>query len=123
MTDDQTIQTTIPYDEGWIVTVDGKAVETYKTYDALVAFDIEESGEHQISIKYRSKPFVYGMTLTVVSVIIFAVLIIFEKKIFGFIYTKIYEEYDQSKAPASVEQDSECLIQESSNESDENQTE
>ena len=89
---DQTIQTTIPYDEGWIVTVDGKKVDTYKTFDALVAFDIEDAGDHEIVLKYRSKAFVYGMIITVASIVIFALLIIFEKKIYGFIYTKFYNE-------------------------------
>ena len=88
----QTVQTTIPYDEGWIVTVDGKKVETYKTFDALVAFDIEEAGEHRVELKYRSKPYVFGMMITVCSIIIFAVLVIFEKKIYYFIYTKFYNE-------------------------------
>lgn len=91
-TANQTVQTTIPYDEGWIVTVDGKRVDTYKSFDALVTFDVENAGEHRIELKYRSKAFVYGMTLTVASIVIFAVLIIFEKKIYGFIYTKFYEE-------------------------------
>ena len=97
----QTIQTTIPYDEGWIVTVDGKKVDTYKTFDALVAFDIANAGDHDIVIKYRSKAFVYGMTLTVVSTVIFALLIIFEKKIYGFIYTKFYNE--PASLPETIE--------------------
>ena len=90
--ENQTIQTTIPYDSGWIVTIDGKKVETYKTFDSLVAFDIAEAGDHDIVIKYRSKAFVYGMTLSVASTAIFALLIIFEKKIYGFIYAKFYKE-------------------------------
>ena len=92
LAENQTIQTTIPYDEGWIVKIDGKRVDTYKTFDSLIAFDISESGEHTVDIIYRSDAFVYGMTITVISVALFAVLIIFEKKIFEFIYTKIYSE-------------------------------
>ena len=88
----QTIQTTIPYDEGWIITVDGKKVDTYKTFDALIAFDIADAGEHEIVLKYRSKAFVYGMVITVASIVIFTLLIVFEKKIYGFIYTKFYNE-------------------------------
>jgi len=63
--DDQTILFTVPYDKGWIVTVDGVEVETYETMDALIAFDIEESGEHELVLKYRPKSFVYGMAATV----------------------------------------------------------
>lgn len=50
--DRQTVMTTIPFDEGWKVTVDGKSVETYETLDALLAFDVSE-GEHAIEMIYR----------------------------------------------------------------------
>lgn len=50
--DRQTVMTTIPFDEGWKVTVDGKTVETYETLDALLAFDVSE-GEHAIEMIYR----------------------------------------------------------------------
>ena len=88
----QAIQTTIPYDEGWIVTVDGKRVDIYKTFDALIAFDIADAGEHDIVIKYRSKALVFGSMVSVASVAVFTALIVFEKKIYGFIYTKFYNE-------------------------------
>ena len=78
--------------EDFQTTIDGKKVETYKTFDSLVAFDIAEAGDHDIVLKYRSKAFVYGMTLSVASTAIFALLIIFEKKIYGFIYAKFYKE-------------------------------
>ncbi len=63
--DNQTILATIPYDKGWIVTVDGEEVETYETMDALIAFDVESAGEHEVVLKYRPATFVYGMAATI----------------------------------------------------------
>ena len=90
----QTILTTIPYDEGWVVKVDGKKVDYYKTFDALIAFDIENAGDHEIEFVYRSKAFVYGMICTSFCVVLFAVLIIFEKPIYKFLYAKLYDEVE-----------------------------
>jgi uncharacterized membrane protein YfhO len=84
----------IPYDEGWIVKVDGEEIDYYKTLDALITFDIESQGNHEIEFIYRSKAFVLGMACTVSFVLLFAVLVIFEKPIYKFIYAKLYDEYE-----------------------------
>jgi len=63
--DRTTVFTTIPYDEGWKVTVDGEAVEIYETMDALVAFDLTP-GEHTIDMEYR--PEIYGTALKLCAV-------------------------------------------------------
>lgn len=68
---DQTILVTVPYDKGWIVTVDGEQVETYETLDALIAFEIQNAGEHELVLKYRPKTFVYGMYATVFFSVLF----------------------------------------------------
>ncbi|MBO5789375.1 MAG: YfhO family protein [Clostridia bacterium] len=60
--DRTTVMTTLPYDEGWNIKVDGKPVEIYKTLDALVAFDITE-GTHQIEMTYM--PEIYGTALRI----------------------------------------------------------
>ncbi len=72
-----TVQTTLPYDEGWQVFVDGEPVEIYKTLDALIAFDTEP-GTHTLELKYAPKAFTYGITCTIVSTLIFIVLCIVE---------------------------------------------
>ena len=68
----QMIQTTIPYDEGWKVYVDGEKVEIYKTMDALVAFDIESEGNHQLTIQYHPDIVYTGLWISVAGVCIFA---------------------------------------------------
>ncbi len=93
----QTIMTTIPYDEGWTVKVDGEKVDITKSFDAFISFEIDSEGEHTVEFVYRSKPFVYGMICSVASVAVFALLIIFEKPVYSFIYKKIYDEEDETK--------------------------
>lgn len=69
-----TILSTIAYDEGWQVFVDSEQVEIYQTLDALLAFDIEDAGEHTVEFKYMPKIYVIGATLSVTGICIFAVL-------------------------------------------------
>ena len=80
--DNQTVLTTIPYDEGWKVKVDGEEVEIYKAADALVAFDIDEAGEHYIELIYRPTAYVLGLTVTLASLAVYVLLWIFEKKLY-----------------------------------------
>ncbi len=76
---DKTVMTTIPYDAGWKVYVDGKQVETYKVVgDALMAFDIENAGEHEIEFKYMPDIYVITGIISAVSVAIFVALIVID---------------------------------------------
>ncbi len=67
-----TIQTTIPYDEGWKVYVDGQKVNIFKTFDALVAFDISTSGTHSVKMVYSPGIIIVGGVISIVSLAIFA---------------------------------------------------
>ena len=78
---DQLIMTTIPYDKGWQVYVDGKEVETEEVAGALVSFRIEDEGEHTLRFKYRSKAYNYGIIITCVCLVGFVFIVIFEKKL------------------------------------------
>ena len=70
--------TSIPYDSGWVVKIDGKRVETDKTLNALLAFEIS-SGEHEVELKYSPTSFTYGLIITVCGLITFAAAIIIVK--------------------------------------------
>ena len=72
--ENQMIQTTIPYDEGWRVILDGEEVEIYKTLDALIAFDIPSAGEHTLELKYSPKIYTVGAILSVTGTLVFAVI-------------------------------------------------
>jgi len=69
--DRHTVFTTIPYDQGWNVYVDGEKVEIYETLDALIAFDIPNPGEHTLEMRYLPKQFVIGLIASVVFTLIF----------------------------------------------------
>ncbi len=78
---DQTILTSIPYDKGWEVYVDGKRVETTEALDALVSFKIDDAGEHTLRLKYSSSAFKAGLVIMLVSLSGFILIIIFEDKL------------------------------------------
>lgn len=86
--DDQLIMTTIPYDEGWQVYVDGKKVETEEVAGALVSFRIDDEGEHTLRFKYRSKAFSFGIIITVICLTGFVLIVVFEKKLRRFSIVK-----------------------------------
>lgn len=76
--EDQMILTTIPYDKGWNITVDGKPVETYETLDALIAFDIEEAGEHSIELKYMPAIYKVSFVISMMGIALFLLLCIID---------------------------------------------
>ena len=76
---DKTVFTTIPYDSGWRVYVDGKRVETFKSVETFVAFDIDE-GEHNIVMKYRPTVFYVGVFTSLLGVTLFILLIFIDKR-------------------------------------------
>ena len=74
----ETIQTTIPYDEGWSVYVDGKKVEIFKTFDALMAFNIEGEGEHSLEFKYEPSIYKVGAIISIIGISVFIILCILD---------------------------------------------
>ncbi len=62
---------TVPYDEGWHISVDGKDIEYTKALDSLISFDIT-SGEHEFEMHYMSDSFKYGAAVSVAGVVLFA---------------------------------------------------
>ena len=73
--------TSIPYDEGWRVYVDGKRVEINKTCNALLSFDITE-GEHYIEMKYCSNAMIYGAILSASGVALLVGMILLDTLVF-----------------------------------------
>ena len=115
--DSTTILTTLPYDEGWKVYVDGEEVEYSKALDALIAFNIETAGEHSIEFKYAPKTFTLGLAISLLSLVLFVFIIIFEKPLAG-IWTKISDEIDtrsERKNTKEVEDSAESIESDSDN--------
>ena len=59
-----TFVTTIAYDEGWKVKVDGKTVETQKAEDVFLAFPLN-AGEHTVEMTYCAPGCVVGCVLSI----------------------------------------------------------
>ena len=72
----KTVYTSIPYDAGWEVYVDGNKVTTFSIGNALLGFNASK-GTHKIKMVYRIPYFRIGSLLSIGSLLI----IIFSKKI------------------------------------------
>lgn len=100
--DRQTIFTTIPYDKGWQVYIDGEKVETYETLDAVLAFDTTP-GTHSLKMVYRSEAMTRGNIITLIGIAALALIIIFEKKL-AKIYFKLMPKDDPNIIEATEEE-------------------
>lgn len=65
---DMMVYTSIPYDDGWHVFVDGKEIETYKLGEALLSFECNE-GNHKIKIVYKIPYFKSGIIISFLSIL------------------------------------------------------
>ena len=76
------VLTTIAYDNGWEIWVDGKLVETEKALGALIAFHVGgEAGEtHDIRIVYNPKTINIGLIVSIVSICVFILLIVLDRR-------------------------------------------
>lgn len=70
----------IVYDEGWSAYVDGKKVEITSIQDALLAVPVT-AGTHTIELKYHTYGLFKGAALTILSIIILVLIIVFEKRL------------------------------------------
>jgi uncharacterized membrane protein YfhO len=80
----QLMFTSIPYDAGWNVFVDGKKVDIYEANNSLLSFYVEGTGEHSVEMKYMPTTIALGITVSITCLIIFIVLLLiypFVKKI------------------------------------------
>lgn len=69
----------IPYDEAFQIKVDGKKQEYEKVNDAFIGFSIKE-GKHEIEITYEAPWKKVGMGISIVSVVLFGIMIYQDKK-------------------------------------------
>ncbi len=76
------VMSTIAYDKGWKVYVDGEQVETVKALGSLVSFYINgDAGEtHTVEMVYAPNTFPIGLTVSLCSLAVLLLLLIFEKQ-------------------------------------------
>ena len=63
----------IPYDEGWTITIDGQPAEGEKILEAFLSVPVE-AGTHEISLIYMPGGLVPGAILSGVSLAVLALL-------------------------------------------------
>lgn len=66
----QTLFTSIPYDEGWSLTVDGNPAEYYKVCGAFIGIDLEP-GVHTITLQYMPQGLKQGLIITLCAFVLF----------------------------------------------------
>ena len=71
--------TSIPYDEGFTIKVDNKIVEKQIVNKAFLGFKLDK-GNHKIEINYRAPYQRIGLILSIVGVITFTLILIYEKR-------------------------------------------
>lgn len=70
----------IVYDKGWSAYVDGKEVEITSVKDSLLAVPVS-AGTHTIELKYHTDGLTKGAVLTVLSIVILVLVIVFEQRL------------------------------------------
>lgn len=68
---EQVIYTTIPYDQGWSATIDGKRWNVDSVSEAMIALTVPK-GEHQIILSYYPKGIKLGSLLFVICTLLFS---------------------------------------------------
>lgn len=79
-TEDGFLYTSIPYDKGWSITVDGNPVEGIAfANDGLLGIDLTK-GTHTIHFEYYPQGFNLGIAVSIISIIAFAIYIFINDK-------------------------------------------
>lgn len=79
------VMTTIAYDKGWKVFVDGQEIETHKALGSLVSFYVDGAvGQtHTVELVYSPNTFWIGLTISLISLAILIILIVLERYLRG----------------------------------------
>ncbi len=73
------VMLSVPYEAGWDVRVNGKTVETGRFADCLMTISLEP-GEYEITMDYDPKGRSEGILISIMSVLLFGLLVILGKK-------------------------------------------
>lgn len=107
---DEILFTSIPYDKGWTVTVDGQKVETVKIDGSLLGVDVP-AGTHTITFTFMPKGLVLGCGITIgtLAVLFAAALLLKKKRAASLVAANVShgENLPQASAQKSVDIDSE----------------
>ncbi|MBQ9543662.1 MAG: YfhO family protein [Clostridia bacterium] len=77
---DGVLYTSIPYEKGWTVTVDGEKAETFAIGGAFVGVKGIKAGTHEVTFDYVPTGFVSGVILSAIGIIVFIAACIVTRK-------------------------------------------
>ena len=69
----------IPYEKGWSVYIDGEKAETFKLLQAVLGVRVP-AGRHDIELKYTPEGFPLGVTISLLSFVLFVFCIVCDRR-------------------------------------------
>lgn len=99
----QVMFTTIPYEEGWTVTVDGKEVKPLKALNCLIAIPLT-AGTHTVTMKFMPDYFVTGILISLISVLLVVFIGIIQYKDGALMYKLFAKKSKAQKTSEPVEE-------------------
>lgn len=90
---DSIMFTSIPYNAGWDVYVDGEKVEAEKIGDALMGVPLT-AGTHTVEMKYHTDGFPLGFTMTILGVILLVLWVMRKKTVYPLLKEFVPVLYD-----------------------------
>ncbi|MBQ1955352.1 MAG: YfhO family protein [Clostridia bacterium] len=74
----QELYTSIPYERGWIATVDGKEIETYRSENGMLGLELT-AGTHDIVLRFCPDYFVLAAIISGSALVLFILIIVTHK--------------------------------------------
>lgn len=74
-----TLMITIPYEKGYVISVDGKHTDYKKVLDTFIGIDLKE-GTHKILIEYKQPGLIIGTTISIIDLIAIIIYLKREKE-------------------------------------------
>lgn len=75
-----TLFTTIPYEKGWSIYVDGEKVLYKDFYHAFIQIPLQEEGMHEVEMIYHAPGLLLGLIISSVALVLFVILCVLKKK-------------------------------------------
>lgn len=79
LTEGKTLLTTVPYDEGWSVYVDGEKADIKIWADAFISVEVPE-GSHEVEFRFRPEGMDLGILISTICWIVYIILFIYMVK-------------------------------------------
>ena len=106
--------TTLPYDKGWKIIVDGEEVETVKALGSVISFYIDgEAGEtHTVEMVYRPNTLTIGISASLISAALLILLIVLERRMKRIPFLRAVISIPESSSNAVSELSEEAVAKE-----------